>query len=110
MDTNKTLKTSSQSASEIGVSKNKEAIPFKEKLAYGAGGYANQAGESAVNQLVNPVYNLIMGVDPKVIGLTLGAMRLWDAITDPIMGKISDNWKGHSGRRKPFMFLTFINR
>lgn len=105
MDTNKTLKTSSQSASEIGVSRNKEAIPFKEKLAYGAGGYANQAGESAVNQLVNPVYNLIMGVDPKVIGLTLGAMRLWDAITDPIMGKISDNWKGHSGRRKPFMFL-----
>jgi GPH family glycoside/pentoside/hexuronide:cation symporter len=89
-------------------SSSKDAIPIKEKIAYGAGGYANQAGESAVNNLITPVYNLILGVDPKTIGIALGGMRIWDAITDPIMGNISDNWKKGSGRRKPFMLIGAI--
>ena len=40
--------------------------------------------------------------------MALGAMRVWDAITDPIMGRFSDNFKGSAGRRKPFMFIGAI--
>jgi GPH family glycoside/pentoside/hexuronide:cation symporter len=36
-----------------------------------------------------------------VIVAALG--RLWDAITDPIIGNLSDRWKGSRGRRIPFL-------
>jgi GPH family glycoside/pentoside/hexuronide:cation symporter len=35
-------------------------------------------------------------------------MRIWDAITDPIMGWISDNWRSDRGRRKPFIFIGAV--
>ena len=31
--------------------------------------------------------------------------KFWDAITDPVMGFISDNTRGRFGRRKPYMFF-----
>ena len=31
-----------------------------------------------------------------------------DAITDPIIGYISDNWRSRWGRRHPFMYLAIV--
>lgn len=82
----------------------REFVPIKEKMAYGAGAVTNQFGEGGINALATPVYNITMGLNPATIGFILGGIRLWDAITDPI----SDNWKGSSGRRKPFMLMGAI--
>jgi GPH family glycoside/pentoside/hexuronide:cation symporter len=82
-----------------------EKLPFKEKVAFGAGEFTNRYGENGVNDIATPIYNIILGVSPGIIGMILGLMRLWDAITDPIMGYISDNWKGKWGRRKPFLLI-----
>ncbi|CDE72969.1 sugar (Glycoside-Pentoside-Hexuronide) transporter [Acidaminococcus sp. CAG:917] len=35
--------------------------------------------------------------------------KIWDAITDPIMGYISDNTRSKFGRRKPYMFIGGIS-
>ena len=74
-------------------------------MAFGVGEFANRYGENGVNDIATPVYNIILGLNPAAIGAILMLMRLWDAITDPIMGYISDNWKGKWGRRKPFLFI-----
>jgi GPH family glycoside/pentoside/hexuronide:cation symporter len=80
-------------------------LPLREKIAFGAGEFTNRYGENGVNDIATPVYNIILGVSPALVGTVLMVMRLWDAITDPIMGFISDNWRGKWGRRKPFLLL-----
>lgn len=55
-----------------------------------------------------PVYNMILGVSAAWVGLALMIPRIWDAITDPIMGKISDNFQSKYGRRKPFIVCGAI--
>ena len=89
-------------------SKKKSALPLKEKIAFGSGEFANRYGENGVNDIATPVYNIILGLSPATIGLVLMLMRLWDSITDPIMGWFSDNWRSKSGRRKPFLLFGSI--
>ena len=84
------------------------AVSFKEKLAFGTGEFTNRYGENGVNDIATPVYNMILGVNPVLIGWMLMLMRVWDAITDPIMGYISDNCKSKFGRRKPFLLIGSI--
>lgn len=82
-----------------------DAVPMKEKLGYAAGAFTNQYGEGGINALATPVYNLTIGLNVTTIGLILGGIRLWDAVTDPIVGKLSDNCKSKMGRRRPFILL-----
>jgi GPH family glycoside/pentoside/hexuronide:cation symporter len=48
------------------------------------------------------------GMDPFLAGLLGGLPRIFDAITDPIMGFISDNTKSKWGRRRPYIFVGAI--
>lgn len=99
------IKTDSAPANENTTKTN---LPVKEKLAFGSGEFANRYGENGVNDIATPVYNIILGLNPALIGLVLMVMRIWDAITDPIMGWISDNWRSDRGRRKPFIFIGAV--
>ncbi len=98
--------TMSEDTPEKTASKSK--LPVKEKIAFGAGEFANRYGENGVNDIATPVYNIILGLNPATIGIVLMLMRIWDAITDPIMGWISDNWRGSFGRRKPFLLIGSV--
>lgn len=80
-------------------------LPLREKIGFGAGEFANRYGENGVNDIATPVYNIILGMNPATIGVVLMLMRIWDAVTDPIMGWISDNSRSQRGRRKPFILL-----
>ena len=48
------------------------------------------------------------GMDPWLAGLLGGLPRIFDALTDPIMGFISDNTKSKWGRRRPYIFVGAI--
>ena len=48
------------------------------------------------------------GMDPFLAGLLGGLPRIFDAITDPIMGFITDNTKSKWGRRRPYIFVGAI--
>jgi GPH family glycoside/pentoside/hexuronide:cation symporter len=48
------------------------------------------------------------GMDPFLAGLLGGLPRIFDALTDPIMGFISDNTKSKWGRRRPYIFVGAI--
>ena len=49
-----------------------------------------------------------LGLLPAVASTIMMISKIWDAITDPIMGFISDNTRGKWGRRKPYMFFGGI--
>jgi GPH family glycoside/pentoside/hexuronide:cation symporter len=41
-------------------------------------------------------------------GLAIGIALIFDAITDPLAGSLSDNWRSKWGRRHPFMYAAAI--
>lgn len=49
-----------------------------------------------------------LGFPPLAWGLIFFAPRAFDAITDPIMGYISDNTRSKWGRRRPYVFIGGI--
>jgi GPH family glycoside/pentoside/hexuronide:cation symporter len=85
----------------------RESIPFGQKAAFGAGHLVNNLLPGALG-----VFSFFLltafGMDPFLAGLLGGLPRLWDALTDPIMGYITDNTKTRYGRRKPFIFIGAI--
>jgi GPH family glycoside/pentoside/hexuronide:cation symporter len=84
-----------------------DRIPFNQKLIYGCGAFVNNLLAAAIGGMVI-VLNLGLGMNPALVGL-LGALpRLTDAITDPIMGYLSDNTRSRWGRRRPYIFIGAI--
>ena len=84
-----------------------DRIPFVLKVVYGLGAFVNNLLAAAVGGMII-VLNLGLGMNPALVGL-LGALpRLTDAITDPLMGYISDNTRSRWGRRRPYIFVGAI--
>jgi GPH family glycoside/pentoside/hexuronide:cation symporter len=80
-----------------------DIVPVREKAAMGVGTLVDNLGATAVHQLANPVYNIILGVNPAVIGAVLAIGRLLDAVADPAIGSYSDNFRSRFGRRRPLI-------
>jgi len=79
-----------------------------QKIAWGTGAMADTLMANIIGGLALPIYNIALGVNPVLIGYALGIPRLWDAITDPFMGNISDNTHCKLGRRRPYIALGAI--
>jgi GPH family glycoside/pentoside/hexuronide:cation symporter len=84
-----------------------DRISLPHKLIYGFGAFVNNLLAAAIGGMVI-VLNLGLGMNPALVGL-LGALpRLTDAITDPLMGYISDHTRTRWGRRRPYIFIGAI--
>ncbi len=84
-----------------------DKVPFHHMLIYGAGAFVNNLLAGSIGAMMI-ILNLGLGMNPALVGL-LGALpRLFDALTDPLMGYISDNTKSRWGRRRPYIFVGAI--
>ena len=90
------------------VTKPEDKLSAGQKIAYGAGMAPYALMVQGMNQLGNPIFNDCLGVDPRWISWVMGGSRLWDAITDPIMGNITDNTNSRWGRRRPWIALGAV--
>ena len=78
-------------------------LPFKVKLSYGFSGYC-----SFITWTIFSYYGLYfftenVGLSAAFAGAMISLGTLWDAITDPLIGTLSDNSKNPKGRRRPLM-------
>ncbi|MEC3908473.1 MFS transporter [Tamlana sp. 2201CG12-4] len=83
-------------------------VPLYEKIVLGIGALSMFFGYASISILAYPVYNILLGVNTAWIGVALMVPRIWDSITDPLMGKISDNFQSKWGRRRPFIVFGAI--
>ncbi len=84
-----------------------ERIPIKEKLAYGCGNLAPALSD--LNRgLLGPVFVLQLGLSPSLMSMLALIYRLWDAVTDALVGWMSDNTRTRWGRRKPYLVAGTI--
>ncbi len=85
----------------------KDRVPLAQKAAFGAGHLVNNLLPGSLGVFAFFLLTAF-GMDPFLAGLLGGLPRFFDAITDPIMGYISDNTKSRFGRRKPYIFIGAI--
>ena len=83
-------------------------VPLRTKVMWGFGGLADNFMFNTMTALGTLVYVNHFKLAPALAGLALGLPRIFDAITDPIIGNMSDNSKSRFGRRRPFMFLGVL--
>ncbi len=87
----------------------KDRVPVGQKAAFGAG--------HLINNLIPGILGVFVvilkspegfAMNTILAGLIVGVPRLFDAITDPVMGYISDNTSSKYGRRRPYIFIGAI--
>ena len=82
-------------------------IPMGQKIAFGLGMLANQMFPAAISIFI-VVLVQDLGFPGWMWGVVSLAPRIFDSITDPIMGFISDNTKSKWGRRRQYVFIGAI--
>ena len=75
---------------------------------FGSGGAANGIAQNGVSYFLLVYYNQVLGLPASHASLALMIALFSDAITDPLVGYLSDNWKSRWGRRHPFLYFSII--
>ena len=87
--------------------KNKK-LSFGLKLGYGIGDIGSNIFIVSSGLFLLFFLTNILGVNPALAGLVLLFPKLWDVISDPIMGGISDITHSRMGRRRPYLLTAAI--
>jgi len=79
------------------------------KLMYGLGFSAQGIKDSLFQVFLFFYFNQVLGLDPALSGTAAIIALLFDSVSDPLVGVLSDKWKSEKwGRRHPFMFWSAI--
>ncbi|MBE9467649.1 MAG: MFS transporter [Bacteroidetes bacterium] len=88
--------------------KNENHVKFSQLATYGSGGIIPIALFNVAGMLVGLMGNISLGLSAFWLGLILIIPRLWDAVSDPIVGHLTDNARTRWGRRRPFILVGGI--
>jgi GPH family glycoside/pentoside/hexuronide:cation symporter len=87
--------------------KENNSVGTMQKIAFGIGMLGNQMFPASLGIfIIVLIQNL--GFSPLLYGVIAFIPRFFDAITDPIMGFISDNTRSKYGKRRQYVFLGAI--
>lgn len=78
------------------------------KLAYGFGSVAFGVKDNGFSFYLLLFYSQVLGVNAGLVGLALTIALVIDAISDPVVGYWSDNFRSKWGRRHVFMYASAI--
>lgn len=87
---------------------NDRLVPFSSKFAFGVGQFAEGLKNFGFGFFLLFYYNQVLGLSGTLAGAALFIALLFDAVTDPLAGSLSDNLKSRFGRRHPFMYASAI--
>ncbi len=86
----------------------RDRLSVSTKVFYSLGTAVDMWGLWLYPAVAFAVFNMYLGIQPWLVGLALTLIRVWDAITDPIAGWLSDNLRSKYGRRRPFILIAGI--
>ncbi len=78
-------------------------VPLKEKLAYGCGALMDGGGVALMACVMLKYMTDTLGIVAASASTIMMISKIWDAVTDPLMGSITDNTRTRWGRRRPYM-------
>lgn len=78
------------------------------RLAYGFGSVAYGVKDNGFNYFLLLFYSQVIGLHHQLVGIAVLIALIVDAISDPIIGYWSDNFRSKWGRRHPFLYISAI--
>ncbi|HCV86125.1 MAG TPA: MFS transporter [Deltaproteobacteria bacterium] len=80
-------------------------IPTTTRIGYSIAETGINAVETLLRLYLLIFYTDAVGLAPGWAGLAVALGLCWDAVTDPLMGYLSDRWYSCLGGRRPFLLL-----
>jgi len=81
-------------------------VDLSTKIFYGIGAVANGAKSNGFNYLLLFYYSQVIGLRADLVSLGILIALIFDAVSDPLVGYLSDNFHSPWGRRHPFMYAA----
>ena len=89
-------------------SETSQTLSTKEKIGYGLGDTASNFVFHIVNAFLITYYTDVMGLNPAAVGTLYAVARLWDAISDPLMGGLADRTQTKFGKYRPYLLWIAV--
>jgi Na+/melibiose symporter-like transporter len=80
------------------------ALPTRTKLFYGLGSIAFGVKDNGFQFFLLLYYNQVLGLPATWVGFGIMVALVVDALSDPVVGHLSDHLHSRWGRRHPFMY------
>ena len=82
-----------------------DRVPLSQKLGYGVGTFFDMWGHWLYPTIAFQIFGFYLHVPFWQIGVAVILNRVFDAVSDPLFGWLSDNTRSRFGRRRPFMLV-----
>ena len=86
----------------------KNRVVLSQKLAYAAPAFALAVVGIPIYVYIPKFYTDVVGINITVLGYIMFSVRIFDALTDPAIGYLSDRTQSRFGRRRPYIAVGSI--
>jgi GPH family glycoside/pentoside/hexuronide:cation symporter len=83
-------------------------LPVHRKILFGLGDHTINVSLGALSLVFFTFLVTVAGLQPWLAGVLAWLARLVDAVSDPLMGRISDHTSWRSGRRRPYFLIGML--
>ncbi|MET3557446.1 GPH family glycoside/pentoside/hexuronide:cation symporter [Streptococcus rupicaprae] len=90
------------------MSKDTNRMPGSEKITYGFGNLAANLMVTTASTFITFFYTDVVGISVAAAGVVLGLARIFDGISDLLMGSIVDKTKSKYGKARPWLLWMAI--
>ncbi len=80
-------------------------LRLPELLLFASADVFGGGGQALLSVLFLVFLTNILRIPPAWAGAVVMISKIWDAVSDPMMGVLSDNTRSRFGRRKPYLFV-----
>lgn len=88
-----------------GAAPGERPVRLRNVIGFGIGDIYGGGAFLIVGMLFMFFLTEVVGMKPALAGLMFGVGKVWDGITDPLMGYISDRTKSKRGRRRVYFLV-----
>lgn len=83
-------------------------VRFKNLILYGLGDIYGGGSFLLIGMLFIFFLTDVVGLSPTLAALVFGIGKVWDAVSDPVMGYISDRTDSRFGRRRIYLLIAIV--
>ena len=83
-------------------------VRFSEKIGYGFGDMASSMFWKVFSYYLPFFYSNVFGLTLDQVALLLIVTRVWDAVSDPMMGMIADRTQTRWGKYRPYLLFMAV--
>lgn len=87
---------------DLSPSATQSALSLREKIGYGLGDAGGTVITCLITNFLTFFYTDVFGLTPALVGTLFMVLRVFDAVSDPVMGVIADRTHSRWGRFRPW--------